>query len=164
MFRKILATAFTAAFVTIGTSSTAAAQTPAMKALVGSWVETVTFPAGVGRPPIESLVTFNAEGTMTCSDQGAVTTEGEMPSVFSACHGVWRRLHGRTFAYTSLELISDLSGNPVGHLKVRGVYDVSPSGSEYTGVSLAEIILTDGTVVFSSEVANAGKRIEIELP
>ena len=87
-----------------------------------------------------------------------------MPAVFSACHGVWRRLHGRTFAYTSLELISDLSGNPVGQLKVRGIYEASPSGTDYTGVSFAEVILTDGTVVFSSEVANAGKRIEIELP
>ena len=164
MFRTIIATAFTVSLVTLGTSGTAAAEPAGQKTLVGSWVETVTFPAEVGRPPIESLVTFNAEGTMTCSDQGAVTTAGDMPAVFTSCHGVWRHLHGHTFAYTSLELISDLSGNPVGHLKVRGVYSVSASGTEYTGVSVAEIILTDGTVVFSSEVANAGKRIELELP
>lgn len=164
MSRMIAATALTVFLATFGTTSTAAAQPAAPKGLVGSWVETVTFPPEVGRPPIESLVTFNAEGTMTCSDQGAVTTAGEMPAVFTSCHGVWRHLHGHTFAYTSLELISDLSGNLVGHLKVRGVYSVASSGTEYTGVSLAEITLTDGTVVFSSEVANAGKRIELELP
>lgn len=164
MFRMIAATALTVFLATFGTSQMAAAEPPTPKTLVGSWVETVTFPAEVGRPPIESLVTFNAEGTMTCSDQGAVTTAGEMPAVFTSCHGVWRHLQGHTFAYTSLELISDLSGNPVGHLKVRGVYSVASSGTEYTGVSLAEITLTDGTVVFSSEVANAGKRIELELP
>ena len=164
MFRMIIATALTMFLVTLGTAGTAAAQAPNPKGLVGSWVETVTFPAEVGRPPLESLSTFHADGTMTCSDQGAVTTVGEMPGVFTSCHGVWRHLHDRTFAYTSMELISDLSGNLVGHLKVRGVYGVAPSGTEYDGVSFAEIILADGTVVFSSEVANAGKRIELELP
>jgi len=161
MLRMIVATAFTMFLVTFGTGRTAAAQAPNPKGLVGSWVETVTFPAEVGRPPIESLGTFHADGTMTCSDQGAVTTTG-MPGVFTSCHGVWRHLHGHTFAYTSMELISDLSGNLVGHLKVRGVYSVSPSGTEYDGVSFAEIVLVDGTVVFSSEVANAGKRIQLE--
>lgn len=163
MFRMIAATVLTLSFLTFGLTGTASAQTAGRKTLVGSWVETVTFPAEVGRPPLKSLVTFHPDGTMTCSDQGAVTTTGEMPGVFTSCHGVWRHLKGRTFAYTSIELISDLSGNPIGQLKVRGVYSV-PSGNEYEGVSLAEIILEDGTVVFSSDVANAGKRIELELP
>jgi len=164
MARIIVAAVFTLSLVTFGMSATAAAQPPASKTAVGSWIETVTFPAEVGRPPIESLVTFHADGTMTCSDQGAVTTIGEMASVFTSCHGVWKRLHGRTLAYTQVELISDLSGNLIGHLKVRGVYTVSASGNAYDGVSFAEIILTDGTVVFASEVANAGERIQLELP
>lgn len=164
MFRMVTATALTLFLATFGTTRTAAAQPPAPKGLVGSWVETVTFPPEVGRPQLKSLATFNADGTMTCSDQGAVTTEGEMPGVFTACHGVWRHLHGRTFAYTSMELISDLAGNLVGHLKVRGVYRVSDSGAEYDGVSHAEVILADGTVVFASDVANAGERILLELP
>jgi hypothetical protein len=162
MFRMIVATVLTVSLFTLGTSGTAAAEPPASKTAVGSWVETVTFPAAVGRPPIKSLVTFHDDGTMTCSDQGAVSTTDA--SVFTSCHGVWKRLHGSTLAYTQIELISDLSGNLVGQLKVRGVYTVSASGNEYDGVSFAEIILTDGTVVFSSEVANAGKRIELELP
>ena len=164
MFRMVTATALTLFLATFGMSRTAAAQPPASKTAVGSWVETVTFPAEIGRPPIKSLVTFHDDGTMTCSDQGAVTTVGEMPSVFTSCHGVWKRLHSSTLAYTQLELISDLSGNLIGQLKVRGVYTVSASGNEYDGVSFAEIILTDGTVVFSSEVANAGQRIQLELP
>ena len=41
------------------------------KSLVGSWVETVTFDNG--RPPLKSLVSFHADGTMMSSDQGSVT-------------------------------------------------------------------------------------------
>src|SRR5262245_53500850 len=104
MFRMILATVFTSSLVMFGTTSPAAAQGSSAKSAVGSWVETVTFPAEVGRPPLESLVTFHADGTMTCSDQGAVSTTDA--SVFTSCHGVWKRLHGRTLGYTQLELIS----------------------------------------------------------
>ena len=75
----------------------------------------------------------------------------EPPSVFTSCHGVWTHLEKRKFAYTSLELISDLSGNLVGYLKVRGIYTVSQSGNEYTGTSFAEILDIDGNVLFSVE-------------
>ena len=142
------------AAILFSAATAASAQTPSKKALVGSWVETVTFPPDTGRPPLKSLGTFNSDGTMVCSDQGSVTTSG-MPGVFTSCHGVWTHLHHRTFAYTSRELISDLSGNLVGYLKVRG---------EYTGVSVAEVRDTGGTLLFSAEVTNAGKRIQVELP
>ena len=69
----------------------------------------------------------------------------------------------RTFAYTALELISDLSGNLVGYLKVRGSYTVAQSGNEYTGTSFAEVLDPDGVVLFSVTVTNAGKRIQVEL-
>ena len=130
--------------------------------LVGSWLETVTFPPESGRPPLKSLGTFHGDHTMVCSDQGTVTTEP--PSVFTSCHGVWTHLQERTFAYTSLGLISDLGGSLVGYLKVRGIYTVSQSGNDYTGTSLAQILDVDGNVVFSVEVTNAGKRILVELP
>ena len=132
------------------------------RALVGSWLETVTFPTEPGRPPLKSLGSFHADHTMVCSDQGAVTTEP--PSVFTSCHGAWTHLEGRQFAYTSFELISDLGGSLVGYLKVRGIYTVSQSGNDYAGTSLAQITDVDGIVVFSLEVTNAGKRILVELP
>ena len=132
------------------------------KALVGSWLETVTFPPETGRPPLKSLGSFHEDHTMVCSDQGAVTTEP--PSVFTSCHGAWAHLEKRTFAYTSFELISDLGGSLVGYLKVRGIYTVSQSGNDYAGTSLAQITDVDGIVVFSFEVTNAGKRILVELP
>lgn len=133
------------------------------QALVGSWLETVTFPAEVGRPPIQSLGTFHDDGTMVCSDQGSVTIT-DQPGVFTSCHGVWTHLAKRTFAYTSLELISDLSGNLVGYLKVRGTYHVAPSGNRYTGTSSAQIVDLEGLVLFAVDVTNEGRRIQIDLP
>lgn len=152
--------------LTTGTTRVAAEAgddaSPNKKALVGSWLETVTFPPESGRPPLQSLGSYHDGGTMGCSDQGAVTTDP--PSVFSSCHGVWSHLDQRTFAYSSRALISDLSGNLVGYLRVRGVYTVSEAGDEYTGTSFAEIVGTDGTVLFSVPVTNAGERIKIDLP
>jgi hypothetical protein len=84
------------------------------KALVGSWLETVTWPPESGRPPLKSLSTFHDDQTMVCSDQGAITTEP--PSVFTSCHGVWTHLEKLKFAYTAVELISDLGGNLEGYL------------------------------------------------
>ena len=165
---RIAALVLTASLVIVGTSRLAAAEagqdgTPKRKALVGSWLETVTFPPEAGRPPLQSLSSFHDDGTMVCSDQGAVTTT-EPPSVFTSCHGAWTPLEERKFAYTSIELISDLIGNLMGYLKVRGVYTLSPSGNEYEGTSIAEIRDTGGNLLLSVEVTNAGRRIRVELP
>ena len=155
--------ALTASFVIAGAGRAEAGDpTPNKKALVGSWLETVTFPPEAGRPPLKSLGTFHDDGTMQCSDQGSVTLD--QPTIFTSCHGAWQHLENRTFAYTSVELISDLSGNLVGYLKVRGVYTVSASGNEYDGTSFAEISDPDGNLLFSVGVINAGKRVVVELP
>ena len=158
-----LITALVVATTTMASAQGANAGATNKMALVGSWLETVTFPPESGRPPLKSLGSFHADHTMVCSDQGAVTTT-EPPSVFTSCHGVWTHLEKHKFAYTSFELISDLSGNLVGYLKVRGIYTVSQSGNEYTGTSVAQILDPDGNVVFAVDVTNAGQRILVELP
>jgi hypothetical protein len=84
--------------------------------------------------------------------------------VFTSCHGAWAHLGKRDFAYTQLELISDLSGNLAGYLKVRGIYTVSGSGHEYTGTSVAQIFDTAGNLLFEVQVDNTGTRIVVELP
>ena len=157
-----IATTMLSAMLVIAGGERLAADTK-KTALVGSWLETVTFPPEIGRPPLQSLGSFHADGTVVCSDQGSVSLV-EPQGVFTSCHGVWAHLDERRFAYTTLELISDLSGNLVGYLKVRGTYTVAESGNEYTGVSVAEIRDTGGTLLFSAEVTNAGKRIQVELP
>lgn len=145
------------------TTTGVGAKTPNEKALAGTWLETVWFPAETGRPPLKSLSSYHRDGTSTCSDQGAVTTT-EPAAVFSSCHGVWTHLENNKFAFTAYELISDLSGNLLGYLKVRGIYTLSPSGNQYTGSSRAEILDTNGNVLSAIDVANAGQRIQLELP
>ena len=135
------------------------------QALAGSWLETVTFPPDI-RPPIKALSTFHEDGTITISDQGSVTTSGPMQGVNTAGHGVWKHIGGRRFAYTQLELISDLTGNLVGYLKVRGILIVSKSGNEWAdgSKSFAEVLDTEGNVLFSVWVTNTARRIQLELP
>jgi hypothetical protein len=161
----IIATMALTISLVIAGASTATAQstgTAEKKALVGSWVDTVTFPAETGRPPLKSLVTYHGDETLAYSDQGNVTIEP--PTVFSSGNGVWTHLKKRTFAYTALGLISDLSGNLIGSLKTRGVYTMSASGNEYSGTTFAEVLDADGNVLFSVEVTNSGQRIRRELP
>jgi hypothetical protein len=86
------------------------------------------------------------------------------PTVFSSFYGVWTHLKERTFAYTGLELISDLSGNLVGYLKARGVYTVSQSGNEYSGTTHVDVLDAEGNVLFSVDVTNTGQRIQVERP
>jgi hypothetical protein len=131
------------------------------KAIVGSWLETVTFPPETGRPPLQSLSSYHDDHTAVCADQGSVTINSDQPGVFSACHGAWRHLEKRKFAATGVELISDLSGNLVGYLRVRSVLTVSESGNEYSGSSLAEILDPEGNVLFDVTVANAARRIQV---
>jgi hypothetical protein len=157
---SLLVGLLTALSIVVGSSVGAA--DPPKNALVGSWLETVTFPPEFGRPPLKSLVTFHEDGTFLNSDQGGVTVDP--PGVSSSGHGVWKHLGKDDFAYTQIELFSDLSGNLVGYLKVRGIYTVSKSGNEYTGTSFAEVLDTTGNVQISVTVTNAGQRIQLELP
>jgi hypothetical protein len=157
--------ALTTSLVIAG-ASTATAQSagtpdkPDKKALVGSWVETVTFPPEAGGSSSKGVGSFHDDGIMIFSGN----ISGEPPTVFSSFNGVWTHLQKRTFAYSGLHLMSDLSGNPMGFVKVRGVYTVSKSGNEYEGTSFAEVFNTDGNIVFSVEVTNTGQRIQLELP
>ncbi len=136
---------------------------PKKKAIVGSWLETVTFSGEGAPPPLKSLSTFTADGGLVVADQGNVTTEPpERAAVFSAGHGAWVHLRGRTFAWTVLELISDFNGNLSGILKVRGQYTVNKSGNSYSGQFKAEITDTAGNLIFSGEGTNEGQRIQVE--
>ena len=135
------------------------------KSLVGSWVETVTFDNG--RPPLKSLVSFHADGTMMSSDQGSVTLgPTPPPGVSSSGVGAWTQLDWHTFAYTDKELFSDLSGNLTGFLKVSGVYTLSGSGDKYSGNSTFEVLGPDQKSLnppITGTVSNSGERISVEV-
>ena len=93
------------------------------KSLVGSWLETVTFPPDENGDVrvLKSLVSFHADGTMMASDQGSVTLgPNPPPGVSSSGVGAWTQLDWHTFAYTDKELFSDLSGKLTGFLRCQG--------------------------------------------
>ena len=129
------------------------------KILIGSWIETVTFDGGV-MPPLKSLANFSADGTVTVADQGNVNIGAGQ--LFSAGTGAWVAQGDRTFSWTVVELISDLNGNLMGTLKVRGTYTVDASGNSYSGVFLAEVRDTSDNVLASIGGTNAGQRIVVE--
>ena len=135
------------------------------KSLVGSWVETVTFDNG--RPPLKSLVSFHADGTMMSSDQGSVTLgPTPPPGVSSSGVGAWTQLDWHTFAYTDKELFSDLNGNLTGFLKVSGIYKLSGSGDKYSGNSTFEVLDPEQKSLnppITGTVSNSGERISVEV-
>ena len=132
---------------------------PKKLAIVGTWLETVTFSGG-GAPPLKSLGTYTEDGSVVVADQGNDTTV--LPFVFSPGHGSWVHLEGRTFAWTVIELITDLTGNLIGTLKVRGEYTVNESGNEYTGQFRAELFDPLGNLFDSVDGTNEGQRIQVE--
>ena len=119
-------------------------------------------PAGERPSATQVSRSYHDDGTMICSDQGTVTTEP--PTVFSSCHGVWTHLEKRTFAYTGFELISDLSGNLVGYLKVRGIYTVSDVRERVQRNDLRRDTRYRRQRPLLGDVTNAGQRIQVELP
>ena len=159
-FTSIITTMALTAVLLIGGAGTLSAQPTDKKALVGSWLGTVTFPPEFGRPPLRYVGSFHDDGTMVSSDQGGVTLDP--PTVFSSFYGAWTHLEQRTFTYTGFELISDLNGNLVGYLKARGVYTVSQSGNEYSGTTHAEILDAEGNLLFSVDVTNTADRMHVE--
>jgi len=127
------------------------------KIIIGTWLETVTFNGAM--PPLKSLVTFGADGNVLVADQGAVGSG----SAFSAGHGSWSQAGGRTFDWTTVELLySTTDGSLIGYLKVSGRYTVGETGNSYTGHFLASVSDPDGNVLFSVDGNNAGSRIQVE--
>ena len=125
--------------------------------IVGSWIETINFNGPM--PPLKSLSTYTSDGGLIVGDQGAVA-EG---SAFSPGHGSWTHVRGRTFDWTSLELIySTADGTLIGYLKVKGRYTVNDAGNGYTGEFLAKVTDPDGNVLFSVDGNNVGTRIAVE--
>jgi len=138
----------------------AAEQNAPPKAIVGSWIETITVTGPGAPPPFKSLGVYTADGNLVFSDQGGVTLVP--PQAFSATAGSWTYVRERTFAWTAVALISDLSGNHVGTLKVRGESTVDRSGDRYTSRFRAEIFDPNGQLVFAADGTNEGRRVVVE--
>jgi hypothetical protein len=132
---------------------------PPPKAIIGSWIETIT-PSGPGAPPpFKSLGTYNEDGTSVFSDQGGVVTNP--PQVLSAAVGTWTYLRDRTFAWTHLEFVSDLNGNLLGTARIWGESIVDTSGNKYTSQIRIEVVNPNGQLIFSGQGTAEAQRILI---
>ena len=131
--------ALTASFLVVGPSGAdAQSSSPAKKLLVGSWLETVTFPPEFGRPPLKSLEQLSRRWN-------------------HVLYGSRQRHHGSSNGIQRMPRRLDASGQP--HFRLHrlrahlgpqrkprgessssgGTYTVSTSGAGYEGTTFAEI-------------------------
>jgi hypothetical protein len=124
-------------------------------ALVGSWLGTT----GEG---FKLLSTFNADGTMTNSVQGEVSTNPEL-GVLTPLHGVWKYLGGRQFGVTAFGTLYDINtGAYLGMLKVRIVMTVNKAADQLSATDILEIINPDGTIIALGSHSTPYARIKFE--
>jgi hypothetical protein len=129
------------------------------KAIVGSWLDTVTITGG---PTFKSLSTFTGSGSVLLSTQVDVITEPPISRVLSPGHGVWVYEGRHTFSRTHLQLFNDLRGNLVGIIKVQATITLDQSGDAYSAVLKARLTDPAGNVIGSSEGTIEGQRIKAE--
>ena len=104
--------------------------------LVGSWVVNV----GQGAtPPFTALQTFHRGGTVD-ETSDLLAQGGEGPG-----HGAWERTDSG-YAVTFELFIFEPSGAPAGRIRVRETITLT-SDSTFTGASIADLILPDGTLI-----------------
>jgi hypothetical protein len=126
-------------------------------AIVGSWLATVTIPNGP--PPFKALFTFTEDGNVVSPAQGGV----QGATVFTAAHGSWSHLRGRTFAFTAISIVySSANGNLVGLFKLRGTVTLEGWGNEWSGPLKNELFNPAGNLVFGAEAAAQAERIKVE--
>ena len=124
-------------------------------ALVGSWL-------GATGEGFTLLSTFNADGTMTNSVQGEVSTNPGL-GVLTPLHGVWKYLGGRQFGVTAFGALYDINtGASLGMLKVRIVLTLNKAGDRMSGTDNVEIINPDGTIFALGSHNTPYSRIKFE--
>jgi hypothetical protein len=132
------------------------AQSKKAKAIVGSWLDTVTVTDG---PTFKSLSTYVEDGGWMFNDQGSVVTDPTFPHVFSTGQGVWTHQGGRTFRQAALQLLSDLGGELLGINRVTQTLVLNESGDAYSVTWKSDFIDPDGNLVVTVEGTIEGRRI-----
>jgi hypothetical protein len=136
----ILAAVFAFQTLSIGTVM-AAANSP-----VGSWTATVTQTNGL--PPFTGVVIFSNDGTLTeIEDSGAVGL------------GVWEKLSGNQYAFTTLEYVQQDGGN----FKAKVTSTITLDDKEhYSGPFFFQFMTLDGYVLAEGYGTATGVRNHVE--
>jgi len=93
--------------------------------LEGSWRVTATFDDGT--PPLESPVSFTADGVMIGSQASSVD------NLFTPWHGAWTKTGRREFVFTAICLYWDNTLSQVWKCILKETVMIEPDGDTYNG-------------------------------
>ncbi len=120
--------------------------------IVGGWFVKIVPDIG---PPFLNLATFGTGGTMA-----TVGSFGEGGS------GNWRRVSGRDYAFTFVELLLDPASGELLRIQVRGTLTLDKNGDEWSTSVIADFFTQEpfpnGVFLFSLTAAVTGERIQIQ--
>lgn len=129
-----------------------------IKALVGTWVATVT-PTGPDAPaPFPSLLTFMADGTALFSAAGP-----PIPALGNPGHGAWIRIGDRTFAATFVQLTFADVMHQDGSLKLSLTIQLNEKLDELTTQDQARIFDLEGNELVTLGGSQRGKKLQVEI-
>ena len=124
-------------------------------AIVGAWLATSSDGS-------KALLTFNSDGTLQGSAQGAVNLASPL-GAFSGGQGVWQHLGGRQFGKTLWALRYDINtGQLNGFVKVRTVLTLNETGDQMAAQDKLEVLSPDGKVIFTATDTGTFTRIKFE--
>lgn len=146
-----------------GTRAQGSTPMPGPRSIVGSWWVTL---AVTGLMDQEAgLATFAADGTLLSSVKPVSPAPPGAPFrhiVASLGHGSWTAVETGRGTFTFVRLQTDESGNYLGAVTVRGVFDVSSDGGRWSGPFTYEVADPAGNIVASGTGTADGAPIAVE--
>ena len=140
----------------VGVSLLFAAQLGAQgehKSLAGTWVRSVTFDEGI---PFDAVVTFNADGNLTETDQPDAISHA------SPGHGVWQRAVDGIYKFKLVKFVFGPTGVPIGTSVGRGTLRLDSERDSYESAGTNQILDLNGNVLDTQNFKTSGKRLQLE--
>jgi hypothetical protein len=137
-------------------SSLRAQQPGTAPALSGTWIQTIHLQ---GEAPFQGLVTFNADGTLTDTDQVDVAP----PDLASPGHGVWVSSATNTVRFKLVKFLSLAStpGVPDGMTVSNGTLTMQDS-NDFQSSGVAIFFSAEGQPALTVPFTSVGKRITVD--
>jgi hypothetical protein len=132
-------------------------------AFVGSWQVTVTPTQG---PPVRSLGTFGADGTVVTSPPPVLPRPGAPGGVIftSAGHGAWAAAGPDAAILTFVAQAADGQGNPFTTMTVRARLTLGAGGQTFGGEGARAFANPAGNVMATDQIAVQATRVVAEAP
>ena len=141
----------------VGARGQAADSRAAAATLEGTWRVEVTLLNCDTRRPIgmrfPALATFSRGGTLTTSDGGL------SPAVRGPGHGLWGRVHGRSFAALT-EAFMFNGAVRTGTQRISQEIELADDGESFDARVSSAVLDTEGRVVFAGCASSVGRRLD----